>query len=111
MCGKTHLRLRLRVTQKALQLPFQFVFFPSRHFFWSDCQKLFRERFKISYQEMVWARSDSFLGHTKECFRKNCSSSCYSRHVWHMTRLIHGNQHSQDPKKHKEQPESRKQVR
>ena len=27
-----------------------------------------------------------------------------------MTRLIHGKQHSQHPKKHKRQPETRKQV-
>ena len=48
--------------------------------------------FIISYQESVWPRSDSLLGHTKTFFRKNCSWSCYSWRVWHMTRLKHGNQ-------------------
>ena len=48
--------------------------------------------FIISYQESVWPRSDSLLGHTKTFFRKNCSWSCYSWRVWHMTRLMHGNQ-------------------
>ena len=42
-----------------------FFFFPSRHFFQTDCQKLFRQRFMISYQESVGPRSDSFLGHSK----------------------------------------------
>ena len=40
-------------------------FFPSSPFFWTSCQKLFSQRFNISYQESVWPRSDSFLGHTK----------------------------------------------
>ena len=39
--------LRLRVTQKALQLPF------SSQCFWTDCQKIFRQRFTISYQRSV----------------------------------------------------------
>ena len=30
--------------------------------------------------------------------------------MWHMTSLMHGNQYSQHPKKHKKQPETRKQV-
>ena len=42
--------------------------------------------------------------HTKKFFCENCSSSCYLRHVWHMTQLIQGNQHLQHPKKHKKQP-------
>ena len=45
--------LSLRLTQKALQL---FFFFPSRHFFWMYCQKLFSQRFIISHQESVWPR-------------------------------------------------------
>ena len=73
-------------------------FFPSRPFFWTSCQKLFSQRFNISYQESVWSRSDSFLGHTKNYFRKNCSRSSYSRCVWHMTWFMQGNQHSQHPK-------------
>ena len=74
-----------------------FSFFPSRHFFWTDCRKLFSQCFIISYQESVLPRSDLFLGRTKISFCKNCSSSCYSRCVWHMTHLIHGNQYSQHP--------------
>ena len=31
--------------------------------------------------------------------------------TWHMTRLIHGNLHSQHPKEHKKQLETRKQVK
>ena len=62
-------------------------------------KKLFNQCFIISYQESVWPRSDSFLGHTKMSFRKYCSTSCYSRRVWHMPRLIHRNQHLQHPKK------------
>ena len=50
------------------------------------------------------------LGHTIKFFRKKCSWSCYSGCVWHMTRLKHGNQHAQHPKKHGKQPETRKQV-
>ena len=65
-----------------------FSFFPSRHFFWTDCQKLFSQHFNFSYQENVWPRFDLFLGYTKTYFRKNFSWSCYSRRVWHMTRLI-----------------------
>ena len=87
-----------------------FPFFPSRPFFSTNCRKLFRQRFKISYQESVRPRSHLFLGHTKKYFRKNCSRSCDSRRVWHMTRLMHDNQHSQHPQKHKKQPETWKQV-
>ena len=68
-------------------LVFSFFFF-FFHFFWRDCQKLFSECFNLSYEENVWPRSDSFLEHTKTYFRKNCSSSCYSRRVWHMIRLL-----------------------
>ena len=32
----------------------------------------------------MWPRSDSFLGHTKIYFPKNCSWSCCSRRVWHI---------------------------
>ena len=71
-----------------------FSFFPSRHFFWKDCQKHLSEPFIISYQESVWPRSDSFLGHIKRLFNKNCFLSCYSWRVWHMMRLMHSNQHS-----------------
>ena len=49
---KLHL-LRLRLTQKILQLPSWFFSFPFRHFFWTDCQKLFSERFITSSQESV----------------------------------------------------------
>ena len=78
--------------------------------FWTDCLKLFSKRFMINYQGSVWPRSDSFLGHTKKSFCKKCSSSCYSWRVWHTTRLKHGNQHSQHPKKHKKQPETRNKL-
>ena len=47
---------------------------------------------------------------TKKSFRKKCSSCCYSGRLWHMTRLINSNQHSQHPKNHKKQPETGKQV-
>ena len=30
-----------------------FTFFPSRHFFWTGCQKLFSQRFYFSYRENV----------------------------------------------------------
>ena len=52
-----------------------FLLFPSCHFFWTDCQKPFSQRFIISYQESVWPRSDSFLERTRKTSRKNCSSS------------------------------------
>ena len=55
-------------------------------------------------------RSDSFLGHNKKSFRKKCYSGCFSKRVWHMTRIKYGSQHSQHPKKHKKQLETRKQV-
>ena len=47
-----------------------FSFFPSHHFFWTDCQKLFSERFIIRYQQrsdqdQVWPRSESFLWQSK----------------------------------------------
>ena len=74
-----------------------FIFFPSRHFFWTDCQKLFSQRFIMSYQESVWPRSESFLGHTKKSFYKSFPQVVIhdaTRRVWHMTRLIHGNQYS-----------------
>ena len=94
-----------------------FVFFPSCHFFWTDCQKLLSQRFQISYQERLWPRSGhslyilkkSFVKigvHTKKIFRKNCCSW----RVWHMTQLLHDNRHSQHAKKHKKQPETWKQV-
>ena len=54
-------------------------------FLWTDCQKIFRQRFMISYLENVWPRSDSFFGRTKRYFHKNCSSSCSSRFLQHMT--------------------------
>ena len=65
-------------------------------------EKLFSQRFMISYQESVRPRSDSFLGHTKMSFHKYCSTSCYSRCVWHMTQLMHGNQHLKYPIKAQE---------
>ena len=65
--------------------------------------KLFNQRFMISYQESMWPRSDSFLGHTKISFYKYYSTSCYSRRIWHMTQLMYGNQNSKHPKKHKKQ--------
>ena len=94
----------------ALQLPFFSFFLSLLTRFCTDCLKVFSKHFIINYQGRMWPRSDSFLGHTKKSFRKNCSSSCYSRRVWHMARLKHGNQHSQHPKKRKKQPETRKQV-
>ena len=84
-----------------------FLFFPSRHFFWTDFQKVLSEPFIINYQESVWPRSDSFLGDTKRFFRKIFSLSFYSWRLWHMTRLKRSNQHSWHPKKHKKQPETR----
>ena len=87
-----------------------FNFFLLVTFFWTDCQKLFSQRFNINYQESVWPRSESFLGHIKKYSQKNCSSNCYSRPVWHVTHDMNGNQHSQHPKKLKKQPENRKQV-
>ena len=75
---------RLRLTQKALQLLFNFFF----SFLFTD--RSFTQHFMIAPTHSL---------HTPKCyFRKNTSSSCYSRHVWHMTRLMHGNQHSQHPK-------------
>ena len=87
--------LRLSLTQKALHLPFWFFFsfLPSCQLFWTDYQKLFIQFFIMCYQESVWPRSDSFLGHTKYYFCKKCFSSCYSWRVWHMARLMYGNQH------------------
>ena len=80
-----------------------FSFFPSRHFFRTDCQKVFSHRFNF-YQKNVWPRFESFLGHTKTYFRKNCSWSCYSRRAWYMTRLMHSNQNWQHPRKQKNLP-------
>ena len=60
-----------------------FFFFLS--FLWTDCRKIFRQRFMIRYLENVWPRSDSFFGRTKRYFHKNCSSSCSSRFLQHMT--------------------------
>ena len=85
-----------------------FPFFHSLCFFCTDCQKLFSKRFIISYQESAWPKFDSFLGHTRNSFRKICSSSCNSRRVWHMTQFMKGNQHSKRTKK--KQLETRKQV-
>ena len=64
------------------------------YFFWTNCKKLFSQHFMMSYQESVWPRSVSFNGHSKRSFHKNCSSSCYSWRVWHMTWLMYSNQHS-----------------
>ena len=75
----------------AFLLFFFFFSFPS--LFLDRLPKLFSQRF-ISYQESVCPRSDSFLGHNKKSFLKNCSSSCHSWRVWHMALLMHGNQHS-----------------
>ena len=104
---------RLCLTQKAFQLSFQFffLFFPFRHLFWTDCPKLLSQCFNFSYQQNFLMkksrkRSDSFLGHTKIYFHKNCSSSCYSRIVWHKIRFMQRNQHLQHPKKDNKLPES-----
>ena len=94
----------------ALQLPFFSFFLSLLTGFWTDCLKVFSKHFIINYQGRVWPRSDSFLGHTKKSLRKKCSSSCYSRRAWHMTWLKHGNQNSQNPKRHKKQPETWKQF-
>ena len=97
------------LAHSALQLPLFFLF-PFSTGLWTDCLKLFSKRFNINYQGSMWPRSDSFVGHTKKYFHKNCSWSCYLQGVWHMTRLKHGNQHSQHPKKHKKEQETCKQV-
>ena len=65
-----------------------FFFFPSFHFFWTDCQNIFREPFIISYQESVWPRSDSFLGHNKMFFCKKCS-------LLFVTRVAHDTAYAQ----------------
>ena len=59
---------------------------------------------KVFDQDLT--RSDSFSGHIKKYFCKHCSWSCYSGSLWHMTRVMHGKQHSQHPKKHRKQPET-----
>ena len=59
-------------------------FFLSFFFFlrlWLTAKNLFSECFMIRYQESMWPRSDSFLGHTKMPFRKFCSTSCYLQRV------------------------------
>ena len=90
--------MRLRFTaHNALQFPF-FFFFSSYTGFWTDCLKFFSKSFIINFQGSVWPSSDSFLGHTKKFLCNKCSSSSCSQRVWHMTRLKHGNQHSQHPK-------------
>ena len=86
---------------------FSFFFVSSTFSGWT-AKTLVNQCFKISYQKSVGPRSGSFLGHIKKYFRKNCSRSCYLRRVLHMTRLLHGNQHPQHPKKHKKQSETRK---
>ena len=92
------MRLRFRA-HNALQFSFFFFFFfSSLTGFWRDCLKLFSKSFIINFQGSVWPSSDSFLGHTKKPFCNKCSSSSYSRRVWHMTRLKRGNQHSRHPK-------------
>ena len=75
-----------------------FFFFSFYSLFWMDCQKLSNKRFLIFYKENAWPRSDSILGHTKKSFRRICSWSFYSRHVWHTIQLMHCYQHSQHPK-------------
>ena len=65
-----------------------FFFFSFSPLFLDGLQKLFSQHFNFSYQENVRPIFDLFLGHTKTYFRKNVSWSCYSRRVWHMTRLI-----------------------
>ena len=104
---------RLRLTQKAFQLSFQFfvLFFSFRHLFLTDCPKLLSQCFNFSYQQNVLMKksrkkSDSFLGHMKIYFHKNCFSCCYSRSVWHKIRFMHRNQHLQHPKKDNKLPES-----
>ena len=85
----------MRVTQNALQLPFFFILSlsPSPQCFWRTGESFIN-------------RSDSFLGHTIKYFRKYLSATRYSWRVWHMTRLIYRNQHSQHPKSYKKQPET-----
>ena len=73
------------------------VFLPSLHFVWTDSQRLFSQRLKINYQESVWPRSDFYFGHNKKYFSKRCSPSCYSRRVWHMAQLTHGNHYQKYP--------------
>ena len=83
--------LRLRLTQKELQLPFWFFFFfPSRHFFWTDYQKLFSQRFyhKLSRKRVTKIWLIPWTLYLKS-FRKNCSPSCYLWRVWNMTHVAH----------------------
>ena len=83
---------------------------PSKRCFLTDFHKFLKDCFIICYPVSVWTRPESFFEHTRKCFCKNHSWSCYSRRVSHMTPIIHGSQHSQHSKKHKKQPETRKQV-
>ena len=78
--------LRLGVTRKALQLAFFFFFF------FSFSSMLLDGLSKIVFRNVSWFVKQEacnqdrtyFIGHTKKCFRKNYSLTCYSRRVWHM---------------------------
>ena len=59
-----------------------FFFFSFSSLFLDGLPKTFSQRFMISHQESMWPGSDSFLGHTKRSFRKNCSSSRGACGAW-----------------------------
>ena len=63
-----------------------------------DCQKLFSERFKIIYQESVWPRFDSFIGHAKNYSIKTVPEiicdACGTGHNLRRVNSIHNSQQS-----------------
>ena len=61
-------------------------------FFFSFSSMLLDGLSKIVFRNVSWFVKQEacnqdrtyFIGHTKKCFRKNYSLTCYSRRVWHM---------------------------
>ena len=70
-----------------------FVFFPSCHFFWTDCQKLLSQRFQISYKERLWPRSGHSLYILKKSFVKIVVRDACG--TWHSFSMIIGTRSTQ----------------
>ena len=92
----------LRLTQKALQLPFQFFF--SRPVFWMDCLKFFSNVLSFNNKK-AWDQDRTyFIGYIKKKFAQLFFKMLFAIRVNHVTPCvlpIRGNQHSQHQKNYR----------
>ena len=113
-CIKSHLKISLKFpiisfacNAKSFAIAFLFFLsvFPSRRSFSTNWKNFLTNVFWFVIQKVCDQDRTHFIGHTKTCFRKNCSLSFYSQRAWYILFT-----YSRHPRKHTKQLETRKQV-